>query len=98
MWVVENIRPFQPTYGRGVQYKAGTRFIWEVADVLPGGRIMFRFYTIDSKSQCLVTMRELEQFAEVPEEILRQMLEEYDKMLKDRKKKDCRGGTGENSL
>jgi hypothetical protein len=95
MWVVENIESFQPTYGRGVHYKTGTRFIWEVADVLPGGRIMFRFTTVDSKSQCLVTMRELEHFAAVPEEIVRQMLEEYEKMLKDRKKKDCRGESDE---
>ncbi|WCN39407.1 hypothetical protein [Aneurinibacillus uraniidurans] len=87
MWVVENFRPFHPIYGRGKRYKAGTRFIWEVADVLPGGNIMFRFTTIDGRSQCLITMRELDHFVEVSEDVLQQLMDEYRK-FQERKKKD----------
>ncbi|MBN6185549.1 hypothetical protein JQN58_00940 [Aneurinibacillus sp. BA2021] len=88
MWVVENFRPFHPTYGRGKRFKAGTRFIWEVADVLPGGHILFRFTTIDGRSQCLLTMRELDHFVEVSEEMLQRLMEEYENMKKQKKDTD----------
>ncbi|WP_047151056.1 hypothetical protein [Aneurinibacillus tyrosinisolvens] len=87
MWVVENFRPFHPVYGRGKRYKTGTKFIWEVANVLPGGKILFRFTTIDGASQCLVTMRELDCFVEVSDEVLRRLMEEYKKMQDKRKDK-----------
>ncbi|MED0708754.1 hypothetical protein [Aneurinibacillus aneurinilyticus] len=85
MWIVENFRPFHPIYGRGKRYKIGTKFIWEVADILPGGKIMFRFTTIDGKSQCLITMRELDYFVEVSDEILQQLMEEYKKLQENKK-------------
>jgi hypothetical protein len=85
MWVVENFRPFEPTYGRGKRFKTGTKFIWEVADVLPGGKVLFRFTTIDGKSNCLVTMKELDNFVEISEDILRKLLEDYKKKEKNKK-------------
>ncbi|WP_027417917.1 hypothetical protein [Aneurinibacillus terranovensis] len=87
MWVVENFRPFKPTYGRGKRYKVGTKFIWEVADVLPGGNIMFRFTTIDGTSQCLVTMRELDDFVAVSDDVLRKLMDEYKKMRERKQEK-----------
>lgn len=77
MWVVENFRPFKPTFGQGKQYKVGTKFIWEVADVLHGGRIIFRFTTIDGRSNCLVTMRELDYFVEVSDDVVNKSMEDF---------------------
>lgn len=79
MWVVENFRPFEPTYGRGKRFKPGTKFVWEVAKVVHGGKILFRFTTIDGKSQCLVTMKELEHFVEVSEETIQKLVEQFRK-------------------
>lgn len=87
MWVVENFRPFEPTYGRGKRFKTGTKFVWEVADILHGGRILFRFSTIDGQNNCLVTMKELENFVEISDEVLQKLLEEYRKK-KQQKKED----------
>ena len=85
MWVVENYRPFEPTYGRGKRFKTGTKFVWEVADVLHGGRILFRFTTIDGQNNCLVTVKELEYFVEVSDEVLQKLLEEFRKKRQQKK-------------
>lgn len=79
MWVVENFRPFEPTYGRGKRFKPGTKFVWEVAKVVHGGRVLFRFTTIDGKNNCLVTMKELDYFVEVSEETIQKLLEDFRK-------------------
>ncbi|MEW9670676.1 hypothetical protein [Ammoniphilus sp. 3BR4] len=92
MWVVENFRPFEPTYGRGKRFKTGTKFVWEVAEILHGGRILFRFTTIDGQNNCLVTMKELDYFVEVSDEVLQKLLDEY---RRKKKKKDDDPGNEE---
>ncbi|RKD21013.1 hypothetical protein BEP19_15130 [Ammoniphilus oxalaticus] len=90
MWVVENYRPFEPTYGRGKHFKTGTKFVWEVADVVHGGRILFRFTTVDGRNNCIVTMRELDYFIEVSDEALQKLLEQYRQSQQQRNKNDPR--------
>jgi hypothetical protein len=88
MWIVENFRPFNPIYGRGKHFRTGTKFVWQVSDVLYGGKILFRFTTIDGKHNCLVTMKELDNFVEVSPEVLKKLLEEFRKQQQDKREGD----------
>jgi hypothetical protein len=55
---------------------------------LHGGRILFRFTAIDGGHNCLVTMRELENFVEVSEDVVQKLLEEYKKKKQKENKED----------